>query len=677
MSDLARSTERGCRTCSLIYRGLATVSQAMLFNDQRVQILITSTEIATTGSYKDIRTSTPWKWHFRTLPGVDPPWPHMKTAPVYASHFKSEQSFDVMRSWIQECDNSHSHHFCHGTDQPLSHRLLFLGDQHTEQTIKLVEMLAQSTGRYIALSHCWGTSSALKTTVSNLETMYENIEAKDLPKTFLDAVHCARMLKIQYIWIDSLCIIQDDTSDWKKESAKMCDYYRNAWLVVVAASAQGDTHGFLGNRPPSFQGIPLQYKEGSGTYDTCTLEDFPHISGDAYSATDLQGDFVRLRAWCLQETALARRVVTFHRAEMTWSCYSATACECGEASRISSAGQPIFAYKPGLADYLENFTPEHHYSCYPGPRFSDPSDRWTYNGKPFTRFTSSQGTYEEWRVMLVPLYTTRLMTYRKDKLPAISGLAALVGAQEQSLYLAGIWSRDIQLGLLWEIEKNSERPAHPNPSAPSFSWASVDQPIMYKAPGYEIVDSANSPLGDIRIELLDSSMDLTSSNEYGAVSGGYVRLSGLVSQVLLIMEDGHFKINTHDMPKNHFWEDESLVQVDTCLRKVDTKGSNGGMISTMRRSTTEIDGPNGYGASVDCLVVADIRTPSRGGLARNTLPTYVNENCEEYVILLLGKMEFADNVWSYQRLGKAVLVFEPGDGPRWLTQAKQQELIIR
>jgi hypothetical protein len=671
LSDLARSTQKGCQTCSLIARGLAAASPTMVLEDHSILMGTTPTNISIQGK-TDGRTLSCLQWRFRTLPGADPPWKNMEIAQEYASHFKSEQCFNILRSWIQECDVKHSHLFCNGADQPLPSRLTFVGDQQTDLTIKLVEVPELSMGRYIALSHCWGTSPTLKTTVSNLVSMCENIKVKALPKTFLDAIHCARMLNIQYIWIDSLCIVQGDKSDWERESARMCDYYRNAWLVVVAASAQGDTHGFLGKRPPIFQGIPLQSRDGSGTYDTCISEDFPHIQGETFFGTDHQGDFTQSRAWCLQETALARRVVAFHRAEMTWSCCSATMCECGEASVLSNARAPTASFRPMMDDWLDTKMPKHHYSCIPGERFSNPSVGWTYYEKPFTRFTSSLSTYEEWRVMLVPIYTKLMMTHRSDRLPALSGLAALVGAEVQCSYLAGIWSHDIQLGLLWEIEKGAELPAHPCPNAPSFSWASLDQPILYRIPGFTVFGPANSLLGDTRVELIDFSIDLVGSNTYGAVSGGYVKLRGLVSQVMLVLEDGVFKVTTQGMPRNCTSENDTLVRIDTCLQKIEVRDSDGRRIPTLGRANTKTDGPNGSETPVDCLIVADVRTP-----AKKTFPPHFDVNCEEYAILLLGKMDLADDVWSYQRLGKAVLVFEPGDGPRWLTQAKQQELIIR
>lgn len=68
----------------------------------------------------------------------------------------------------------------------------------------------------MALSHCWGTAGILRPTEENYATIKKGFSIADLPQTFVDAVAVARTLNIQYIWIDSLCIIQDSGSDWAK-----------------------------------------------------------------------------------------------------------------------------------------------------------------------------------------------------------------------------------------------------------------------------------------------------------------------------------------------------------------------------------------------------------------------------------------------------------------------------
>jgi hypothetical protein len=75
---------------------------------------------------------------------------------------------------------------------------------------------------------------------------------------------------------------------------------------------------------------------------------------------------------------------------------------------------------------------------------------------------------------------------------------------------------------------------------------------------------------------------------------------------------------------------------------------------------------------VDCLVVADIQTPFKPPVTAT-----VDEKCEEFAVIILGKIELVNGLWFYQRLGKAALVFKPDDGTNWLTQANRRELFIR
>lgn len=81
-----------------------------------------------------------------------------------------------------------------------------------------------------------------------MSVLASSMNPNALMKTFRDAILIAQVLNISKVWIDSLCILQDSLEDWKKESSKMWDIYRNAFITVVAAGAAGDTEGFLGPR---------------------------------------------------------------------------------------------------------------------------------------------------------------------------------------------------------------------------------------------------------------------------------------------------------------------------------------------------------------------------------------------------------------------------------------------
>lgn len=105
--------------------------------------------------------------------------------------------------------------------------------------------LLEGTARYIALSHCWGGHEIIKTTSSNLVAMKKNINWDSLPSTFPDAISVARELHVRWVWIDSICILQDDKADWEVEAAQMGTYYQKAFLTVAAASSPTPTTPLL------------------------------------------------------------------------------------------------------------------------------------------------------------------------------------------------------------------------------------------------------------------------------------------------------------------------------------------------------------------------------------------------------------------------------------------------
>lgn len=120
------------------------------------------------------------------------------------------------------------------------------GDKHDFQ-LRLVEA-GGLHGRYIALSHCWGTDRHIVTNRANLQSHKLMVGFGQLPKTFQDAVIFARALGIHYLWIDSLCIVQDDVQDWKNEAGKMASVYRDAYCTIAATGSQGDQEGMFVDR---------------------------------------------------------------------------------------------------------------------------------------------------------------------------------------------------------------------------------------------------------------------------------------------------------------------------------------------------------------------------------------------------------------------------------------------
>ena len=113
------------------------------------------------------------------------------------------------------------------------------------EKICLHETEGRETGNYVALSYCWGGDQKMKTTKENIASKKISIKLEHLPRTLQDAIQVCRQLAIRYLWIDALCIIQDNDDDKTRELSQMALIYNRATLVVSASRAQSVYDGFL------------------------------------------------------------------------------------------------------------------------------------------------------------------------------------------------------------------------------------------------------------------------------------------------------------------------------------------------------------------------------------------------------------------------------------------------
>lgn len=197
-------------------------------------------------------------------------------------------------------------------------RLIDVGT-NKEGPIRLIQTNQEARDRYIALSHCWGQLSddqRFCTYDSNLDQRMADIPYDQLPATFRDAVVVTRALCIRYLWIDSLCIIQQNATDWANESARMADVFSNAYCTIAASSASSSLVGFLGPRAPR---DAFRTTTSSGpVYLAEPIDDF---------AGDVENSVLSTRGWVFQERALSRRTIYFTSKQVYWECGDGVVCE--------------------------------------------------------------------------------------------------------------------------------------------------------------------------------------------------------------------------------------------------------------------------------------------------------------------------------------------------------------
>ncbi|PVH93374.1 HET-domain-containing protein [Periconia macrospinosa] len=280
----------------------------------------------------------------------------------------SREFYALLKEWIRVCNTDHD--MCRRDEKDIQGkptRLIYIG-----QPLRLVEAAGIHSDHYVALSHCWGPLKEKEKFCAykrNIEELKTNIDFDALPRTFQDAITVTRGLEIDYIWIDSLCIIQDDDDDWQRESAKMELVFSTAYCTIGASSAKSSVDGFLRERTPRTV-LKLPETTAGATYVCADIDDF---------YTDVELSALNSRGWVLQERALSRRTIFFTSSQVYWECGAGIHCETLtrlENSKVALLGDANFPnaaighYRDGRQLLIQDL-----YERYSGLAFSKDADR--------------------------------------------------------------------------------------------------------------------------------------------------------------------------------------------------------------------------------------------------------------------------------------------------------------
>jgi hypothetical protein len=176
-----------------------------------------------------------WTLPFYVAPVAGPPGPLITRSVPWPT------VEDAAKEWLRSCGEKHPR--CLPlSDRPLPTRVIDVGDKDSSRVHLVVSH--GRLGRYIALSHCWGDREPTTTTPDSYNNhINKGIAIGDLPQTFRDAIGVVRALGFQYLWIDCLCIIQQDGEDWQREAPRMREVYANA-VVTIASCVRDAFVGF-------------------------------------------------------------------------------------------------------------------------------------------------------------------------------------------------------------------------------------------------------------------------------------------------------------------------------------------------------------------------------------------------------------------------------------------------
>lgn len=435
---------------------------------------------------------------------------------------------------------------------------------------KLVEKRRlTSSAAYLALSHCWGTRKFITLTTSEYETYLENIPlySIDFNPLFRDAMQVTMDLGYNHIWIDSLCIIQDtpDASDWAHECPFVGEYYFNADITLSATGFPDGQSGLFRSRDPREHGwASVEFKD-YGRY--LLKKGIPNV--------DLEDSPLGRRGWALQErlfvsfdsrmnviglTMSSQSTRTLHFTEdmIIWECCANTLCDYwpGELWRAA------FGWNMVIKDRLRRV-------------LQDPEGALDRQSKPVgtarkfmlalmraarkktdhptmendAKINSSTAKRNEatdfWYHDIVESLSRTQITYSEDKLPTISGLARFYEQVINSRYLAGHWEHSLLQSLDWLVDVNQTK-VPTREREPSWSWSSVELRVSFGVPSFTPQPCFS--------EIIESSVSLATSDPWGEVSSGQLRIRGPLQRLDLF----EHKLGTS---KTHFRGDKYYALV--------------------------------------------------------------------------------------------------------------------
>lgn len=382
----------------------------------------------------------------------------------------------------------------------------------------LVESAVVTNGQYAVLSYVWGTSNTLRLEEAIQSKFQGGFAVDELPDTIQDAVMVTNSLGIGYLWVDSLCILQDSDTDKSREIPRMNDYYRNAHIVISASGARdvhsgfvpeqmsyGDLYAELQHPDPNRQSltwpVPLRIPGHFPDHSSSLLVDaLPQL----YT---YKGEPINNRAWTLQESVLPRRLLRFPTT-------GGLSMRCLEGEIL--AGEIVS-----------------------DPYHEEPN--FISLGLVSSNRHTGDELFELWTKM-VEDYTQRSLSYRGDILIAIGALAREFHTKNGVLlgkYLGGFWEHHLRSGLLWHNTVDISKSWSEQQSqylAPSWSWASCPSPISFRNKS-----EMHLPLGEFANSAMKTRLftprwyckvlnfDVTPRNEldpFGALEAGYLTIQG-------------------------------------------------------------------------------------------------------------------------------------------------------
>jgi hypothetical protein len=357
--------------------------------------------------------------------------------------------------------------------------------------IKLVER-SPTTSRteYATLSYCWGSGPNLRTTKETPTRFREEIPSELIPNTFVDAIRITRSLGIPHIWIDALCIVQDDADEWQSEAAQMSEIYQGSQLTIAAAQSASSSQGCFPPPVHRHRDTDLFFRTRPGASDDCG-------SLVRVYRTDIRDraaveSVISTRGWVLQEQLLSPRIVFCMEPDIHWQCQAGYQTQTGlsfDADRsLVDGGSPLLRSSLQLGGRID---------------------------------------HAAWQ-SVVEQYSIRQFTYSQDRIPAIAGIIRyLQSALDDDVSILGLWRKSFALDLAW-LRLGGQWQISDITGLPSWTWFACQGNVKYNI--RDRYEDRQSKMVE-NLELLDWDVQWCGRPYTSQVRLAQVRIKGPVREI--------------------------------------------------------------------------------------------------------------------------------------------------
>lgn len=376
----------------------------------------------------------------------------------------SKASLDLCKEWFRRCRHEHAECRWHTTEYWFPTRLIELRNGTTCQwRLYIPAVDGPPSSAYMTLSHRWVDQHTPLLTSANHDTHRTWKDITELPATFQDAIRVALQLLVQYIWLDSLCIIQNspDGEDWDQESRTMQDVYANAACNIVA----GDPRSIDGGNSIDGTDLGLFRDRNPGILGGFVVEcawfkskspNHVRVLPTNNVTNDLEKSAIYSRGWVLQERLLAARTLHFGKTQIYWFC-----------ARTSASESAVLGHRENISrglslQVLKDF------------KYHDVSEVSAI----INREDALNRVVRLW-MDIVQVYSACDFTFLSDRQVALDGVVSLFQAVIDDRYHAGLWNSRPIASLYWRTARERRADVERIPDAPTWSWTSINTGIEY------------------------------------------------------------------------------------------------------------------------------------------------------------------------------------------------------